>query len=93
MALMHQRESFPLTSQSLFNIRPGHVSLISISAVKITSSDDLGTTLSPTQRNCYLTNEKKLRLHKTYTQSNCILECRLEFAANLTLQKYNMVLY
>jgi len=80
IGLISPSGSFPLMSQEGFQIKPGHYNIISLSATKVVSDDNLRS-LQPSARNCLFPEEStKLKLHKNYTYMNCILECSLSFA-------------
>ena len=81
--LISAKGCFPLISQKGFQIRPGHNNLISLSATMIEASQDLRS-LQPWRRKCIFNDEtQNLTLYKEYTQSNCFLECSLQFAQGI----------
>lgn len=60
---------------TLFNIVPfNSKSLVAIRAKVMTTSENL-INYKPEKRQCFFEGEKKLRFYKTYTQSNCQIEC------------------
>ena len=72
--------SFPLTKIGGFNIKAGHNNLIALSASRIEADDNLKL-LQPSARKCLYPDESgSLKLFKTYSQANCLLECNLNFA-------------
>ena len=38
------------------------------------------------KRNCYFSDEFSLKIHKAYTQANCVLECKIERLRNMMYQ-------
>ena len=77
-AIIDEKHQYPLTDTKSILIKPGHRNYVSMGATKITSSNIDGI---PTEkRNCLFKDERKLKIHKDYTQANCFLECKLEFA-------------
>ncbi|XP_031639513.1 pickpocket protein 28-like [Contarinia nasturtii] len=75
-----------LIESSLNYIKPFTDTKIIIKPTLFATLDGLGN-YEPKQRNCYFKSERKLRFFKTYTQSNCNMECR----ANFTKQKCDCV--
>jgi hypothetical protein len=86
LGLVGARRSFPFFGHEGFNIRPGHVNFIGLSASRIEADDSLRS-LDPISRNCRFPEENEmLQLHKTYSFANCMFECSL-FNANNILKK------
>ncbi|KAF2901092.1 hypothetical protein ILUMI_05095 [Ignelater luminosus] len=56
--------------------------LVAIKPRMITISDKLKS-YKPEARKCYLGDERKLRFFKSYTQQNCLHECRLNTTLNV----------
>jgi hypothetical protein len=82
--------SFILRNLGGFDIKPGHINHVALSAVVIDADDNLKD-LPPETRNCLFADEtKNIRLHKEYSQDNCFLECSLVFAQNQMMEKFNM---
>ena len=78
--LINEPDSFPLSKQRGFQIKPGHYNLVAISAIRIDADDGLKT-LTPDARKCLFPDEKgNMELFKNYSQSNCLLECSLKYA-------------
>ena len=75
-----ENSKYPATSLSGLVARPGFVSNIEIEAMKLDIHADVKK-MDPTKRNCYLPHEYELNLHQRYSQSNCLLECELEFTS------------
>ena len=76
------RSKFPLTSQNGFLVRPGGENQVVISALKF-GADKNVEPVEPSKRGCYFENEYSLKLSKNYTQTNCILECKLNYVRKL----------
>jgi len=82
--------SFPLTELKGFEIRPGHNNRVAVSAVMIDADDSLRE-LEPDTRKCLFSDETdRIKLHKTYNQANCFLECALLFAQNQLKAENNL---
>ena len=79
-AMVAPKNDFPLTFQKGFLIRPGHWNTAALSAIKIDAEESIRK-IVPEKRNCYFPDENKImKLHKHYSQANCILECSLIYA-------------
>ena len=75
------RNDFPMTSLRGFDVKPGQKNDVSISAT-VVISDGLRD-LNRADRSCLFSDETDyLRLFKKYSQSNCLLECALNYAQN-----------
>ena len=73
---------FPLTLLGGFEVKPGHNNLVSLSAIKLEAEEDIRD-IDPKKRNCYFSDETNtVKLHRRYSQNNCILECTLLYAQN-----------
>jgi hypothetical protein len=89
-ALVLPPGDFPLTYFGGFEVKPGHNNLVSLSAIQLEADEDIKD-ISPVKRNCYFPDETHtVKLHKKYSQTNCILECTLSYAQNY-LQKVNNI--
>ena len=89
IGLISKSGSFSQTLLGSFDIRPGHNNLVAISA-KIINSDSSLMTMDSVSRNCYFEWENSfLKIHKNYTQSNCVFECNLFYALDMIKVKYN----
>jgi hypothetical protein len=63
--------------------------MIALTATKIDSSDDIRS-IKPERRNCRFPDEKEtLKIHRSYTQTNCMLECSLFHAKSRFQADYN----
>ena len=71
-------DQFPMTYQKSFLIQPGYENSVALSAVDIRSMDGIRS-IQPNQRGCYFSDESPLKLHHTYSHSNCLLECSLDY--------------
>ena len=64
--------------------------MVSLSVTKISASEDIRG-IAPEDRNCRFPDENQmLQMHKSYSQSNCFLECYLFNAQINMAQDYNM---
>ena len=73
-------KEFPMTSRSSLLLRPGQLNTVGISAFTV-KADDAIKEYSPQIRNCYFSDESPLKIHKIYSQSNCLLECSMDYAS------------
>ena len=78
--VVDERNKFPLVSRSNIFARPGQHTNIKIAAIHLEGKDEIRK-YTPEKRNCYFPDEFELKVHQQYSQSNCILECKTEFAA------------
>ena len=63
--------------------------MVALSATKIDSSEEIRA-IEPEKRNCRFPDEKEiLRIHRSYTQTNCMLECALFYARSKFQAHYN----
>ena len=58
-------------------LKTGQDNEVMISATRFEANEDIKSVES-TKRNCYFSDEHPLKLHKVYTQSNCIFQCKVE---------------
>ena len=80
ITLVDDNDKFPLLSSSKLILRPGFESNIEVDAIQLDSKDETKK-YGPQRRNCYFPDEKKLDIHKRYSQFNCMFECKEEFAS------------
>jgi hypothetical protein len=80
-AIVDSSDQFPTTTRKSVLIRPGHNNIVSMDAVKVSASRNIED-IDPEKRFCLFHNEMELKVHKNYTQANCILECNLNYARN-----------
>ena len=71
--------NFPLTAKSGFYLQGGHVNNVIIKAYDVTSDPDIKS-IDPNLRQCYFPDEQKLSICRNYSQSCCMLECRIKYA-------------
>ncbi len=75
--IIHDSGSYPLISQNGFQIRPGHNNLVAMGATRLDADESLRP-IAPKQRKCLFSDENmELKIHKEYSQTNCLLECYL----------------
>ena len=79
-------KQFPMTTKNSLLIKPGQYNTVGITALSV-KADDAIKEYSPSLRNCYFSDESPLKMHKTYSQTNCLLECSLEYAAQNVARK------
>ena len=78
-ALIDSDSHYPLMNQKSVLIKPGHTNMISISATRITASDNLKA-IPIDKRNCLFPEEHELKLFKHYSKPSCDFECSLDYA-------------
>ena len=89
LGMVRPRGTFPMSSMGSFNIRSGHNNIVAIIPTIVTASEELRN-LEPSARNCLFEDEgSNLKMHKNYTQSNCLFECFFYTAQNKILDVYN----
>ena len=66
-----------------FWILGGHVNNVILKAYDVKSAPDIQS-IEPRLRKCLFPQERKLKLYKSYSQSCCLLECKLQFAQSRT---------
>lgn len=78
--ILHLPNELPLASKNFFRVPLHQEVMVNIKPNMITTSSGLAG-YEPNSRQCYFNHEKYLRFFKSYTQSNCEIEC----LANYTL--------
>ncbi len=69
---------FPLLSQNPIKLKPGHNNMISVTATLVEADAAIKTYVPPKDRQCYFKDETEtIKLHKSYSQFNCLFECSL----------------
>ena len=71
---------YPLTQQKSKIIKPGFINDVSIDAVKVMAKNDIQIAATPEMRRCLFKEERGLKFHRFYSESNCLLECKLDYA-------------
>ena len=80
---------FPLTSQNSIKLKPGHNNIISLLPTQI-SSDPSIKAIDPQDRKCFSRDETFfIKLHRNYSQRNCLFECTLAQAKNTSHMNCN----
>ena len=80
-AIIDSREEFPTVTRKSVLIRPGHDNFVSIGATKVTAEDKIKT-WDPIKRSCLFQDEMSMNVHVNYSQSNCLLECAMNYAVS-----------
>jgi hypothetical protein len=76
--IIQDNKNFPILGADV--ARPGFQNNIKVSAYHLEALEEIRQH-RPEQRKCYFPDEYGLKVHRHYSRSNCILECKLEFAA------------
>ena len=71
-------DQFPMMQDKSINLQPGREHFVDLSAKVVTTNDIKH--ISPEARGCLFTDEGDLEFYKSYTFSNCRLECRIKEA-------------
>ena len=83
VTMVDSREKYPLTARQSFLVKPGRENYVAISALRVVAEDGIKP-IEPKKRSCKLPDETSLNVHRKYSQSNCLLECSIEYAKNHT---------
>lgn len=79
--------SYPVTVPRSFFASPGYHTLVSISASKISTNDDLRA-LKPEKRKCFFSDEiSTVKQFKTYSQDNCMLSCAVSLIETILTEQ------
>ena len=79
VTIVDEKNKYPMASLSKLLARPGFENNIDVTALQLQGKEEIRK-YSPEKRKCYFKDEFKLEMHKFYSQSNCLLECRVNFA-------------
>ena len=71
-------DQFPMMQDKSIHLQPGREHFVDLSAKVVTTNDIKH--ISPEARGCLFTDEGDLEFYKSYTFSNCRLECRIKEA-------------
>ena len=78
--LIEDKDKFPLVKRSGIQARPGFQTSITVNAYDVQAKEEIKR-YGPLKRKCYFPDEYELKIHKNYSHSSCIFECKIEFAA------------
>ena len=79
ITIIDDKSKYPKTSVSSLIARPGFETNMEVNAMRVISNKEIRK-YEPKKRNCYFPDEFLLDMHLSYSQSNCLLECRVKFA-------------
>ena len=79
VAVVGNKNEYPLTKKHGFLLRAGQENYVSLSATRVEANENIRP-ISPEIRKCYFHDEYPLKLHQNYSQANCILECTIAYA-------------
>jgi hypothetical protein len=86
VGLVHPAGSFPVMSQGGFEIEPGHVNAVRVTASSVDSEDGMKA-MDVEDRKCKMADETSgLKIYKNYSYSNCLFECSLLYARKVIVQ-------
>ncbi|KAJ3655391.1 hypothetical protein Zmor_014523 [Zophobas morio] len=86
--LIHSPLEVPRFDNHYFQVSYNKVAMVAVQPEVVTTSNEVKK-IHPEKRECYLGNEKSLKYFRTYTHSNCLLEC----ITNFTLTECGCVSY
>jgi hypothetical protein len=82
-----QSRNFPQVNISGFDIKPGHKTILALSATIITTENI--ENIDKSSRNCYFEWESNfLKIYQNYTQSNCMFECNFFYAQKILEKQF-----
>ena len=79
VTVIDDKNKFPTVARSSLVTRPGLESNINVKAIHQVALGEIRK-YEPLRRNCYFPDEFKLDVHNSYSQSNCIFECKTQLA-------------
>ena len=85
ITVVDDNNDYPITERNGFLVKPGMENHVAISALEIMGEESIRS-IDAKNRDCYFSDENSLEMHQKYSQSNCILECNLNYA--LEMMKY-----
>ena len=74
------KQKFPFTTRSGILIKSGLANEVVISATRFDADESIKEEVSFEKRKCYFPNEYSMKIHQNYSYTNCLFECKLEFA-------------
>ena len=78
-AVIDSNNQFPTVNRKTVLLRPGHNNIVSMKATMVTSEEAIRK-FDPIKRHCLFPDEMKMKIHKMYSQANCLLECSMDYA-------------
>jgi len=79
---------FPLTNQRGFRVKRGFHNIVAMSGT-IISADDSLRSVTPENRGCLFADEYPLKLYNSYSQTNCLFECTLNYSQEIVRAENN----
>lgn len=80
LIVLHMPDEVPRVRNNYFFLPASQTVSISVKPNMMTTSEGLRS-YKPHERGCYFKSERRLRFFKSYSQSNCELECLANFTA------------
>ena len=84
------KEKYPFTSRNGILLKTGQDNEVVISATRFEANEDIKS-VDPIKRNCYFLDEHPLKLHKVYTQANCLFQCKVELVRDRLHEENEMI--
>ena len=82
--------SYLLADLKSFQIQPGQNNMVAVSAVLLDADDNVRD-IKPVDRKCLFADETtNIKLHRHYSQENCLLECGLFYAQKVLKTEGNL---
>ena len=82
VTMVDGRGSYPLTARQSFLVKPGRDNYVAITALRVVAEDGIKP-IEPHDRRCKFPDETPLEVHQKYSQSNCLLECSIQYAREM----------
>lgn len=79
VTVVDDNDKYPLTSSSSLIARPGYETNMEVKSTQVYAENEIRD-FGPEKRDCYFPDELDLDMHQLYSQSNCLLECRVKYA-------------
>ena len=80
VTIVDDNSKYPMASVNSLIAIPGYENYVKVKAIHMEGKREIQN-YSPKERNCYFAEEFKLDMHQHYSQSNCLLECKIKFAS------------
>ena len=80
------KENFPFIARNGILVKTGQANEVVLRATRFDPDVRIKTEVPPLKRNCYFPDEHPhqypMKIHRNYTQTNCLFECKLETVRN-----------
>ena len=79
ITVVNGNDKYPMTSSSSLIARPGYETNMEVEPTQFYAEKEIRD-WTPEKRKCYFSDEFSLDMHQLYSQSNCLLECKVKYA-------------